>query len=232
MPEKQPGFDARRYFLSPDVRLRLRGEGLSPVTLCVLDALVDHDWADKSGRRKGYCWPKVETLARKVGYTDRTVQRHLGHLMRAGLIARVGNGGRSCPAVVTLNWPRIVGEVEKGDPPVVNVAQTVIAPPRAPKPLKSKNQQKAVASASSPTGAPPRRVQPAEFDAVPPPPEVKAAIDALLGRIGSPSTPSRPASVPSVPYGPPRSALVTTDRAAREAWADAQLARAKELGLR
>ena len=222
MPENPPGFDARTYRLTPDVRLRLRGEGLSAVTLLVLDALVDHDWTDRHGRRKGYCWPKVATLAAKVGYTERTVQTHLGLLMRAGLIVRIGNGGRGLPAVVTLNWPTIMGEPETVKLPAPAGPETVKRRPPAPKAVEEKNQQKPAAPASALQGAPPRRVERSrEFDGVPCPPEVKAVFDTLLGRVSNMPTSSRPAPLRTV----------VTDRAAREAWADQQRARARELGL-
>ena len=226
MPDKFTGFDARTYRLTPDVRLRLASEGLKPRTLLLLDALVDHDWA-VNGKRKGQVWPKNETLARKVGVTERTVRTHLGFLIRAGLIAREGNGGRGCPAVVALNWPRIVGE--NPDHPIPLPAKTRIVAAAPKKPSKTENQQKAAAAAGALASAPPRRVERNALpDAVPPPPEVKAAINILLGRIGSLPAPSRPTQAV---VGPSRNALVFTDRAAREAWADAQLARARELGL-
>src|SRR5258707_391997 len=50
-----------------------------------------------------HCWrqqrrridPSVETLARLVQTTPRTVQRHLAELASAGLVTRVYNGGRA-----------------------------------------------------------------------------------------------------------------------------------------
>jgi Helix-turn-helix domain len=217
VPEIPAGYDARRYRLTPDARLRLTAEGLKPLTLLLLDALVDHDWADKDGRRKGYCWPKAATLARLCHVTERTVRTHLCHLIRAGLIARVGNGGRGLPAVATLNWPRIIGE-NPDRAVTVCPAETRIHRSAPRKPSKTKNQEKAAASASAPEAAPPRRVRYTEPEAVPCPPEVCAALRELFGRIGATTRPA-----------PMRTELV--DRRARDEWRAAQWAQAREMGL-
>jgi DNA-binding transcriptional ArsR family regulator len=47
-------------------------------TYCVL--------ADHANNKTGLCWPKMETLAKTLGRSVRTVQRHLHLLRERGLI--------------------------------------------------------------------------------------------------------------------------------------------------
>ena len=42
--------------------------------------------SDYSNNKSGLCWPKMETLAKTLGRSVRTVQRHLHHLRELGLI--------------------------------------------------------------------------------------------------------------------------------------------------
>lgn len=217
VPENAPGFDSRTFRLTPDVRLRLMAQGVSLLSLAVLDALADHDWADKQGLRKGVVWPKTATLAHLCRVTERTVRTHLGHLIRAGLISRVGDGGRGRPAVVTLHWSAICGNPDPRRTP--QPAETRIQRARAQKPSKTKNQQKPAAPAGSASAPPPRRVREAVPDGVPCPPEVAAQLAALFDTIGGRRV-ARTAAPARV-----------FDRQEREAWADAQLARAREMGL-
>lgn len=220
MPENHPGYDSKRYRLTPDVRLRLAAEGLKPRTLLLLDALVDHDWSDASGRRKGLVWPSVSTLARLIGgVTERTVQLHLGYLIRGGYIARSGNRGRGRPSVVALQWRRIVGEVEIGEIAAITAAEYPKRTARAQKPFNAENQQKAGPPAGSASAPPPRRVREAVPEGVPCPPAVAAQLAALFEGIGGRRV-ARTAAPARV-----------FDRQEREAWADDQLARARALGL-
>jgi DNA-binding transcriptional ArsR family regulator len=42
--------------------------------------------ADYSNNKNGLCWPRMDTLARTLGRSVRTVQRHLHELRRLGLV--------------------------------------------------------------------------------------------------------------------------------------------------
>src|ERR687890_2037689 len=42
--------------------------------------------ADYSNNKSGLCWPKMETLAKTLGRSVRTIQRHLHLLRECGLI--------------------------------------------------------------------------------------------------------------------------------------------------
>src|SRR3712207_49162 len=53
--------------------------------------------ADYANNKSGLCWPKMETLAKTLGRSVRTVQRHLHLLRKLGLIEfveRRRNAGR------------------------------------------------------------------------------------------------------------------------------------------
>ena len=151
-------FDCRDYRLTPDVRLGLVARfDLHPTTLLVLDALVDHDWADRAGNRKGLVYPKVSRLALLVRRSDRCVQYHLRRLERLGLIASTGNGGRGRPATVTINWPLIVGELKRCNHASWPARETVKPPAPARNQEKKEKQASARATAGSPVGPPPRR---------------------------------------------------------------------------
>ncbi len=55
---------------------------LSPITRCVYVALTLH-----ATRQSREAWPKIESMARMVGTTPRSVQRALASLSEAGFIA-------------------------------------------------------------------------------------------------------------------------------------------------
>ncbi len=42
--------------------------------------------SDYAGNKDGLCWPKMSTMARTLGISTRTVQRHLAALQAAGLV--------------------------------------------------------------------------------------------------------------------------------------------------
>ena len=42
--------------------------------------------ADYSNNKTGLCWPRMETLARRLSRSPRTIQRHLHLLKERGLI--------------------------------------------------------------------------------------------------------------------------------------------------
>lgn len=150
-------FDCRVYRLTPDVRLGLVARfDLHPTTLLVLDALVDHDWADRSGQRKGLVNPGVPRLAMLTRRSERTVQYHLRRLERLGLIASTGHGGRSRAATVAINWPLLVGE-PKGCKRASWPARETVQPPAPARKQEKIKQVPARTAAGSPGGPPPRR---------------------------------------------------------------------------
>jgi len=58
-------------------------------------AVSSHDWWEPArGGRKGYVFPSLRRLAELRRTTIRTIQRHLGELIRAGLVARDVRAGR------------------------------------------------------------------------------------------------------------------------------------------
>ena len=171
-------YDCRENRLTPDVRLGLVARfDLHPTTLLVLDALVDHDWPDAAGNRKGFVYPKVARLADLTRRSERTVRYHLRRLERMGLIASTGNGGRSRPATVTLNWPQIMGEAKPCKRASWPARETLQPPAGAKMQGKELKQQPTPATAASPVGPPPRRGFVDEA-VIPPPSYVR---DALLG---------------------------------------------------
>jgi hypothetical protein len=174
-------YDCRVYRLTPDVRLGLVARfDLHPTTLLVLDALVDHDWADRAGNRKGFVYPKVARLAALTRRSERTVQYHLRRLERLGLISCSGHGGRSRPATVAIHWPRIVGE-PKGRNRVSWPAREMVQPPSPPKnQTKQEQQAPAGAAAACPVGQPPRR---GFWEEEPPPVEKRREIVAQVRRV-------------------------------------------------
>ncbi len=69
---------------------------LSDGALVTYLAVSSHDWWEPArGGRKGYVFPSLRRLAELRRTTIRTVQRHLGELIRAGLIVRYVRPGRS-----------------------------------------------------------------------------------------------------------------------------------------
>ena len=151
-------FDCHIYRLTPDVRLGLVARfDLHPTTLLVLDALVDHDWADRAGNRKGFVNPGVPRLAMLTRRSERTVRYHLRRLERLGLIASSGNGGRSRAATVLINWRAIVGDPKPCKRASWPARETLQRPAAARNQEKDKKQMPARATAGSPDGPPPRR---------------------------------------------------------------------------
>src|SRR3972149_5912650 len=62
------------------------------LTYQVIDSF---DWGDSAGLRKGYAYPSVARLARARGVADRTIQRHVGELVQAGLLTREERPGQT-----------------------------------------------------------------------------------------------------------------------------------------
>jgi hypothetical protein len=62
-------------------------------------AIDSFDWSDGEGKRKGYAFPSVRTLAALRGVDRRTIFRHFAALQQAGLLTREVRPGRP-----TLLW--------------------------------------------------------------------------------------------------------------------------------
>ena len=100
-------------------------------TYCVL--------ADYANNKSGLCWPKMETLAKTLGRSVRTVQRHLHLLKELGLIEfveRRRNSGRfSSYLYRVLHIVRTTGHgrrVRKGGSNIRRTKRSVISPNSPP----------------------------------------------------------------------------------------------------
>ena len=94
--------------------------------------------SDYANNKSGLCWPKMETLAKTLGRSVRTVQRHLHLLKELGLIEfvqRRRNSGRfSSYLYRVLHIVRTTGHgrrLERGDPIYRRTKRSVI-PPNSP----------------------------------------------------------------------------------------------------
>jgi DNA-binding transcriptional ArsR family regulator len=94
--------------------------------------------ADYTNNKTGLCWPKMETLAKTLGRSVRTVQRHLHLLKELGLIEfveRRRNGGRfSSYLYRVLHIVRTTGHgrrLERGSPNIRRTKRSV-TPPNSP----------------------------------------------------------------------------------------------------
>jgi len=94
--------------------------------------------SDYANNKSGLCWPKMETLAKTLGRSVRTVQRHLHLLKELGLIEfveRQRNSGRfSSYLYRVLHIVRTTGHgrrVRKGGPIYKRTKRSVI-PPNSP----------------------------------------------------------------------------------------------------
>lgn len=63
-------------------------EGLTDAEKLTYQAIDSFDWSDGEGRRKGYAYPSLRTLARLRGLDERTLRRHFAALETAGLLHR------------------------------------------------------------------------------------------------------------------------------------------------
>ena len=94
--------------------------------------------SDYANNKTGLCWPKMETLAKTLGRSVRTVQRHL-HLLRElsliEFVERRRNSGRfSSYLYRVLHIVRTTGHgrrVRKGEPIYKGTKRSVI-PPNSP----------------------------------------------------------------------------------------------------
>jgi len=94
--------------------------------------------ADYANNKSGLCWPKMETLAKTLGRSVRTVQRHLHLLKELGLIEfieRRRNRGRfSSYLYRVLHIVRTTGHgrrVRKGTP-IYKRTKRSVTPPNSP----------------------------------------------------------------------------------------------------
>ena len=94
--------------------------------------------SDYANNKSGLCWPKMETLAKTLGRSVRTVQRHLHLLKELGLIEfveRRRNRGRfSSYLYRVLHIIRTTGHgrrVRKGGPNIRRTKRSAI-PPNSP----------------------------------------------------------------------------------------------------
>ena len=94
--------------------------------------------SDYANNKTGLCWPKMETLAKTLGRSSRTVQRHLHLLKELGLIEfieRRRNRGRfSSYLYRVLFFTRTTGHehrVKKGGP-IYKGTKRSVTPPNSP----------------------------------------------------------------------------------------------------
>jgi DNA-binding transcriptional ArsR family regulator len=95
--------------------------------------------ADYSNNKTGLCWPKMETLAKTLGRSVRTVQRHLHLLRNLGLIEfveRRRNRGRFSSylyKVIHIATTGHGGRMKKGGSNIRRTKPSVIPPNSPPK---------------------------------------------------------------------------------------------------
>jgi len=94
--------------------------------------------ADYANNKSGLCWPKMETLAKTLGCSVRTVQRHLHLLRELGLlefVERRRNAGRfSSYLYKVIHIARTTGHgrrLERGSPNIRRTKRSV-TPPNSP----------------------------------------------------------------------------------------------------
>ncbi len=66
-------------------------------------AIDSFDWSDEAGKRKGYAFPSLRTLARLRGVDERTLRRHVAALEEAGLLRRELRSGQ--PSLLWIEEP-------------------------------------------------------------------------------------------------------------------------------
>ena len=73
-----------------------------PVKL-TYQAIDSFDWSDGDGKRKGYAFPSLATLAGLRGVDERTLRRHLSALEESGLVRRETRPGQ--PSLLWIEEP-------------------------------------------------------------------------------------------------------------------------------
>jgi DNA-binding MarR family transcriptional regulator len=96
-------------------------------------AVDSFDWPDPHGKRKGYAYPSIRTLAQLRGIAERTIQRHLARLEEVGLLVREVRPGRT--SLLWVEEPaesevaRYLALVEQRDDTKVTPDAPVTVPP-------------------------------------------------------------------------------------------------------
>lgn len=113
-----------------------RLSGGAKLTYQVIDSF---DWGDSVGLRKGYAYPSVARLARASRVSDRTIQRHVGELIAAGLLTREERRGRTNVLYIedVSEWEtrRYAQEFAGGD-------KNVTLPPTKPSPKERRREER------------------------------------------------------------------------------------------
>ena len=98
--------------------------------------------ADYSNNKTGLCWPKMETLAKNLGRSVRTVQRHLHLLKELGLIEFVERrrlrGRYSSYVYRVFHIMRTTGHGER----VASILKKRTKPRLSTKPPKTEDQER------------------------------------------------------------------------------------------
>lgn len=106
------------------------------LTYQVIDSF---DWGDSAGLRKGYAYPSVARLACARGVSDRTIQRHVGELVQAGLLTREERPGQTnvlyIEDVSTWETRRYAQGLEGGD-------KDVTPPPTVSSPKEERREER------------------------------------------------------------------------------------------
>lgn len=78
-------------------------KNLSDSEKLTYQAIDSYDWSDGEGKRKGYAFPSLSTLAELRGVDERTLRRHLAALEEAGLLRREHRAGE--PSLLWIEEP-------------------------------------------------------------------------------------------------------------------------------
>lgn len=84
----------KHYTMTSNVIIFGYQDKLTDAEKLTYQAIDSFDWPDGSGERKGYAYPSIATLARLRGMSERSIQRHLESLERAGLLTREVRPGK------------------------------------------------------------------------------------------------------------------------------------------
>jgi DNA-binding transcriptional ArsR family regulator len=78
-------------------------QNLSDSAKLTYQAIDSYDWSDGEGKRKGYAFPSLSTLAELRGVDGRTMRRHIAELEEAGLLRREQRPGQ--PSLLWIEEP-------------------------------------------------------------------------------------------------------------------------------
>lgn len=92
----------RRYTMTSNV-LIFGYHQLSDAEKLTYQAIDSFDWSDGEGKRKGYAFPSISTLAQLRGVDERTLRRHLASLESVGLLRREARPGQ--PSLLWIEEP-------------------------------------------------------------------------------------------------------------------------------